>query len=184
MIHSVAASRYGRALAEVVLAAGSGLDANGVIEQVQGVEDLLRDSAELRHVMLSPAVPSSKKRAVIGQFAKELGLAPVVRNFLYVVIDHRRMEQLAAIRAAFELAVDETLGFVRAGVTSAQSLNGPQRGSLEAGLMKVTGKRVRMQFAVDEALIGGVVARIGSTIYDGSVRGQLDTLHRRLTTES
>jgi F-type H+-transporting ATPase subunit delta len=184
MIRSVAASRYARALAEVVLAPESGLDANDVIKQLQGVEDLLRDSTDLRHVMFSPAVASSKKRAVLAQFAPGLGLAPVVRNFFYVVIDHRRMEQLAAIREAFELAVDETLGFVKAGVTSARSLSGPQRGSLEAELMKVTGKRVRMQFAVDESLIGGVVARIGSTIYDGSVRGQLDALRRRLTTES
>jgi F-type H+-transporting ATPase subunit delta len=94
------------------------------------------------------------------------------------------MHQLSVIRRGFELAVDEALGFVRTDVTSAQPLTGPQRGALEAELIKLTGKRVRMQFATDEALIGGVLARIGSTVYDGSVRGQLDSLKRRLATES
>ena len=184
MIGSIAASRYARALAEVVLEPGSGLDAHDVLKQLRGFEDLIQQSTELRHVMLSPAVPASKKRAVIRKFSGELGLGPKVLNFLYVVADHRRMEELPAIRASFETAVDDLLGFARADVTSAQSLTGPQRGTLESELIKVTGKRVRMQFAIDESLIGGVVARIGSTVYDGSVRGQLESLRRRLTTES
>ena len=184
MTGSVAASRYARALAEVVLEPSSGLDARDVERQLVRVEELLQQSAELRHVMLSPAVPSAKKRAVIAQFSGELGLAPKVRNFIYVVIDHRRMHQLSMIRQGFEFAVDEALGFVKADVTSAQALTGPQRGALEAELIKLTGKRVRMQFATDETLIGGVLARIGSTVYDGSVRGRLDALRRRLAAES
>ena len=184
MIGSVAASRYARALAEVVLDPASGLDARDVETQLDKLEDLLSASSELRHVMYSPAVPSAKKRAVVAQFAGPLGLAPKVRNFVYVVIDHRRMHQLPSIRQAFELAVDEALGFVKADVTSAQALDGRQRAALESELMKVTGKRVRMQFAVDESLIGGVTARIASTVYDDSVRGQLDALKRRLATEA
>lgn len=184
MTGSVAASRYARALAEVVLDPDSGLDARDVENQLQRFEELMSQSADLRHVMYSPAVPSVKKRAVVAQFAGALGLAPKVRNFVFVVIDHRRLHQLPLIREAFELAVDEALGYVKADVTSAQSLDGKQRGALEAELMKLTGKRVRMQFATDESLIGGVVARIGSTVYDGSVRGQLDALKRRLATES
>lgn len=183
MIISVAAARYAQALAEVVLDPGSGLDAHDVGRQMQTVADLIEQSTELRHVMLSPAVPSSKKRAVIGRFSADLGLAPKVRNFIYVLIDHGRIEQLPAIRQAFEMAVDAALGFVKAEVSSAQSLTGPQRAALESELMKVTGKRVRMQFATDEALIGGVVTRIGSTVYDGSVRGQLEAMRRRLTEE-
>jgi F-type H+-transporting ATPase subunit delta len=184
MIHSLAASRYARALAEVVLAQGSGLKPDDAVNQLRGVEDLMSQSAELRHVMLSPAVPSSKKRAVIHQFSSALGLAPKVRNFLYVVIDHRRIEELSAIRESFEAAIDEASGFVRADVTSAQPLTAAQRGALETQLIKVSGKRVRMQFDTDESLIGGALARIGSTVYDGSVRGQLESLRRRLTTES
>ncbi len=184
MKHTAGAARYARALAEVVLTPGSGVEVTAVVSQLRGVEDLLGQSAELRHVMNSPAVASSKKRGVIAQLSGALGLAAKVQNFLYVVIDHRRMNQLPAIREAFETAIDEAMGFVRADVTSAQSLDDPQRGSLEAELRKLTGKQVRMQFGIDESLIGGAIARIGSTVYDGSVRGQLESLGRRLTTES
>jgi F-type H+-transporting ATPase subunit delta len=184
MIGSAAASRYARALVEVVLAPGSGLDPRDVGAQLERVETLLEQSPDLRHVMFSPAVASSKKRGVIAQLSGELGLAPKVRNFIYVVIDHRRMEILPAIREAFEANIDEELGFVRADVTAAQPLTDAQRAALESELVKVSRKRVRMQFATDESLLGGVIAKIGSTVYDGSVRGQLESLRKRLATES
>jgi F-type H+-transporting ATPase subunit delta len=184
MMVSVVAARYARALADSVLAPGSDMRPAEVSAQLRGVGDLLESSPELRHVMLSPAVAAAKKRAVMGSFAGQLGLQPKVRNFIYVLIDHRRLAELSAIREAFEMAVDEQLGFARAGITSAQPLSDSQRGLIESQLNRLTGKRVRMQFATDESLIGGVIARIGSTVYDGSVRGQLETLRRRLTTES
>ncbi len=184
MILSLAASRYGRAMAEVVLEPGSQLNPREVAEQLRRVENLLSTAPDLRHVMFSPAVASSKKRGVIGQLSGDLGLAPKVRNFLYVVIDHRRIEQLGAIRESFEAAIDQALGFVRADVISAQPLTDSQHGALETQLNKLTGRRVRMQFSIDESLIGGVVARVGSTVYDGSVRGQLDSLRRRMISES
>jgi F-type H+-transporting ATPase subunit delta len=184
MMVSVVAARYARALADSVLAAGSDMRPVEVSAQLQGVESLLASSPELRHVMLSPAVAAAKKRAVIGSLAEQLGLQPKVRNFIYVLIDHRRIPELSAIREAFEMTVDEQMGFVRADITSAQPLSDAQRGVLESQLNRLTGKRVRMQFGTDTALIGGLIARIGSTVYDGSVRGQLETLRRRLTTES
>ncbi len=184
MIHSAATARYARALAEVVLDPKSGMDALDVVKQIRSIEGLLEQSTDLRHALYSPAVPKPKKRAVLGHFAGELGLAPKVRNFLNVVIDHGRLKELSSIREAFEENVDEALGFVRADVTSAQTLDDGQRAAVEARLASLTGKRVRMHFAIDEQLIGGVMARIGSTVYDGSVRGQLDSLRRRLVTES
>src|SRR5205809_45033 len=99
---SVAATRYARALVEVVLAPGSGLQALSVVEQLKRVEDLLASSPDLRHVLNSPAVASSKKRAVIGQLAGGLRLDNKVRNFLYVVSDHHRIHQISDIREAFE----------------------------------------------------------------------------------
>jgi F-type H+-transporting ATPase subunit delta len=181
---SVAAGRYADALVEVVFAPHSGLDPREVREQLRTVEGLMAASADLRHVMLSPAVTASKKRRVIERLSAGLGLAPKVRNFLYVVIDHRRMDQLAGIREAYEAAIDERMGVVRADVVSARSLDDAQRASLEAELSKITRKRVRMEFSVDESLIGGVLARIGSTVYDGSVRGQLNAMRRRLSAEA
>jgi F-type H+-transporting ATPase subunit delta len=128
-------------------------------------------------------VPGSRKRAVVGRIAGLLKLSPIARNFLFVLIDHRRIALLGAILHSFELIVDERLGFARAEVSSPRELTETQRGAINAQLERLTGKRVRMRFAVDPALIGGVVARIGSTVYDGSVRGQLQTLGRRLSTE-
>ena len=101
-----------------------------------------------------------------------------------MLIDKRRIPALEAVLAAFEIIVDERLGFARADVASASELSEAQRTALGGQLERMTGKRIRMRFAVDPALIGGAVTRIGSTVYDGSVRGQLDTLRRRLATES
>src|SRR5436190_1028751 len=133
---------------------------------------------------MSPAVPPARKRTVVGRIADMLKLSRVARNFLYVLIDRRRIAALETVLHSFEIIVDERLGFARAEVSSARELTDAQRTTLNAQLERLTGKRVRMRFAVDPALIGGVTARIGSTVYDGSVRGQLDSLGRKLATEN
>ena len=128
-------------------------------------------------------MPASRKRAVVARIADILKLSLIARNFLFVLIDHRRISLLGEILHSFELIVDERLGFARAEVSSPRELTESQRGAINAQLERLTGKRIRTRFAVDPALIGGVMARIGSTVYDGSVRGQLQTLGRRLSTE-
>jgi F-type H+-transporting ATPase subunit delta len=98
-------------------------------------------------------------------------------------VDHRRIAALSDIIQSFEIVIDERLGFARAEIASASELSKEQQAALTARLERLTGKRVRPQFAVDASLIGGVTARIGSTVYDGSVRGQLESLERRLGAE-
>lgn len=181
---SVVATRYARALADAVLAPGSGLQPASVSAQLQSVDQMLDSNAELKHVMLSPAVASSKKRGVMGQLGAALGLDKKVQNFLYVLIDHRRMGQLSEIREAFEAALDEGMGLVKAGITSAQPLADSDRAALEQRLAALTGKKIRAGYSTDPSLIGGVVARIGSTVYDGSVRGQFEALRRKLVTKA
>lgn len=183
-MHSVVGTRYANALAEVVFTAGSSLQPEAVIAQLIEVEQLLEQSGDLRHVLGSPAVASSKKRAVINQLAGSLGLDNKVRNFLYVVIDHHRIHQLREVREAFEAAVDREMGLVRAQVTSALPLDDGQRAAVQAEFEKLSGKRVRADYSVDDSLIGGVLMRVGSTVYDGSVRGQLQGLRRKLTAEA
>ncbi|MGA3100083.1 MAG: ATP synthase F1 subunit delta, partial [Bryobacteraceae bacterium] len=95
-----------------------------------------------------------------------------------------RMSSMGEIIQTFELVVDERLGFARAEVAAARELSQAQRAALNAELERLTGKRIRMRVATDPSLIGGVTARIGSTVYDGSVRGQLESLERRLGAES
>jgi F-type H+-transporting ATPase subunit delta len=184
MTLSAVATRYANALADVVTAAGSPVRPQDAVAELHAFESALDASTELQNALATPAVPAGRKRAVVGRIAEILKLSRISRNFLYVLIDHRRIAALSGIIHSFELMVDERLGFARAEVSAAREMAEPQRAVLNAGLERLTGKRIRMRFAVDEGLIGGVVARIGSTVYDGSVRGQLASLGRRLSAES
>ncbi len=175
------ASRYARALVDLATAKGAVVDAHQMAAQLDAFDATLASSAELHNILLSPAVAAARKRAVVNRVGTQLGLAALVRNFLYVVIDHRRIGMLGEIRAAFETALDERLGLVRADVTSAAPLSAAEQQAIAAQLARLSGKRVRAQFAVDGALIGGAAARVGSTVYDGSVRGQLQALRRKMT---
>jgi F-type H+-transporting ATPase subunit delta len=177
------ASRYARALVDVATAQDAAVDPRQVAEQLNAFDATLRSSGDLRNILLSPAVAPARKRAVVGRLGETLGMARLVRNFLFVVIDHRRIEMLDEIRAAFETALDERMGVVRADVASAAPMTDAEEQAIAAQLARLSGKRVRPEFAVDGNLIGGVTARIGSTIYDGSVRGQLQALRRKMTAE-
>jgi F-type H+-transporting ATPase subunit delta len=184
MTISAVASRYANALADVVTAAGSGVPAEDALAELRSFEDALRSSPELHNALTTPAVPTGRKRAVVGRIAEVLKLSRITRNFLFVLVDHRRIGELEGILHSFEIIADERMGFARAEIASARDLTEAQRTALHAQLERMTGKRIRMRFTVDGSLIGGVVARIGSTIYDGSVRGQLDSLGRRLAAEN
>ncbi|MGO4886037.1 MAG: ATP synthase F1 subunit delta [Bryobacteraceae bacterium] len=180
MTHSALASRYANALVDVAMGHKSPMDPHQLLRELRGFEDVQAGSAELRTALASPSVPLPRKRAVVGALAARLGLSRVARNFLLVLSDHRRIAMLAEILEAFDLLSDERLGFVRAEVSSARELDQPLRDALAHELEHLTGKKVRMRFAVDRGLLGGLVARIGSTAYDGSVRGQLQALGKRL----
>jgi len=178
---SAVANRYARALVDLVSAPGSPLKPEEAVAQVRGVEQLMAESWELRNAMLTPAIKISRKRAVMGRLLQEIQVSHLIRNFAFVLIDHRRIGMIGDIREAFELHLDERLGFVRAEVTSAAALDAPRQANIEGELSRLTGKRMRLRFAVDAGLLGGVEARIGSTVYDGSLRGQLQRMRRELT---
>ena len=178
---SAISSRYAKALADAVLAPGSRTDPREALTQLRAFEQLVHSSPEFRNVLLSPAVPTVRKRAVIARFVPIVPLSTLVRNFLYVVVDRRRGDLLGEMSTAFESALDERMGVVRAEVHSAVPLDEGQQAALGQELSKVANKQVRCEFFVDPSLIGGVVARMGSTVYDGSVRTQLETLRERLT---
>jgi F-type H+-transporting ATPase subunit delta len=177
---SAIASRYARALVEVAAAPGSASDPAAVLSQLREVGQVIAGSPELRIALLSPAVSPSRKRDIVEKVLAPLGLDRQARNFLFVVIDHRRVAELPAIVDAFEALLDERLGFVRADILSARTLAETQQASLETEISRMTGKKAKLKFSIEPALIAGVVARVGSTVYDGSVRGQLDTLRLKL----
>ena len=181
MTLSAVATRYANALADVITAGGAALA--GVPKELQGFEAVLAGSRELANALTTPAVPASRKKAVVSRVGDLLGLSRVSRNLLFVLVDKRRIALLGAILHSLELILDERMGFARAEVAAARELSEPQRAALGTELERLTGKRIRMRYSVDGALIGGVVARIGSTVYDGSVRGQLQAIERKLTSE-
>jgi F-type H+-transporting ATPase subunit delta len=174
------AKQYAQALADLVFAPNSAVTAAQVADQLRSIEELTRSSAELRTILLSPAVPPARKRSVIARLTEPLGLTRLVRNFLFVVIDRRRIALLGQIREAFERLVDEREGIVRAQVRAAGELRPEHRARLEEALERLTGRQVRSDYGVDEELLGGLVLRLGSTVYDGSLRGRLEALRRRL----
>ena len=182
MTSSVIVSRYASALADIVTGP-SGMDSAQVVQQLRSFEALLVGSSALQNALASPAVAAGRKRAVVRRLADRLGLATIARNFLLVLTDHHRLIALTPMIDAFEIQLDERLGFVRAEISSARDLEERQKTGLAEQLSRLTGKKVRARYAVQPELIGGVVARIGSTVYDGSVRGQLDTLGRKLAAE-
>lgn len=177
---SVVSARYAKALVDVVLAPGSGVDPDASVAQVKSFAATFRESPALRNVFLSPAISPAKKRAVVGRIADAIGVARQIKNFLFVLVNHRRMAEFSQIAESYETLLDEQLGFVRADVTSAQELTDAQRRELEAKLVALSGKRARPYYSVDASLIGGVIAKIGSTSYDGSVRGEILKLRTQL----
>ena len=183
MTLSAVAARYANALADVVTARASTLSPQQAVAELRSFEAAFRGSVELQNALITPAVPGSRKKAVVARIGDVLKLSPVTRNFLFVLVDRRRIASLSNIIQDFEAVVDARLGFAQAEVSSAHEMTEAQRNALNSKLERLTGKRIRMRFTVDRALIGGAVARIGSTVYDGSVRGQLASLEHRLSLE-
>lgn len=184
MTISAVATRYAHAFADVVTTPAAPLAAADAVRELNSFAGVLAGSLVLRNALATPAVPPGRKKAVVGRIAADLNLSRITRNFLFVLVDHRRIASLPEIAHRFELVLDERLGFARAEVASARELGEPLRSALGSELERVTGKRIRALFSVDPSLIGGVTARIGSTVYDGSVRGRLLAIGRRLASES
>jgi len=174
------ASRYARALTDVCTGPKP-LEQPDVIErQLASFQEVLEESSDLRTLMESPAVNAKRKKAIVEALAARLELSRTARNVLFLLVDHRRMAQLGRILTLFRSMVDEHMGLVEARITSAQPLSDADRGGLEAALAAKTGRRIRASYAVDPAIIGGVVTRVGSTIYNGSVVENLRLLQEKL----
>ncbi len=171
---------YAGALANAVFAPGSGLSPKQAVEQLKSAAALIAGSKDLESALLSPAVTRSRKKAVIARLSDELGLHRLVRNFLLVVVSHRRTRDLKEIEKNFDLIVDERLGWIPAEIASARDLTPEQRQRIEKTLGSKLGKFIRAEYKVDPALIGGVRARVASREYDATIRGKIDSLRQRL----
>jgi F-type H+-transporting ATPase subunit delta len=174
------AQRYARALVDVAV---EQKQSEGVRKELAAFVDLARESADLRNLLASPAVPREKKLAVIDALAERIGSSKAFRNFLCVLVDNRRTAMLPQIREAFEAQLLERLGVTQAQVTTARELATGEKTELSKALERLTGKRIEAEYRLDAKLIGGAVVRIGSTVYDGSVREQLNRLRASLAKE-
>lgn len=173
------ASTYARAFADVVFSAH--LDADRAIAELRAIASLLAESAELRRVWENPAIPAEQKRRVLDIIAQRDELTVQARNLIAVLIDHRRIHFLEPIITQLEKELDARMGFAEAQITSARELGDAEKREFETQVEKLTGKKVRARYGQDTSLLGGAVLRIGSTIYDGSVKGQLERLKEALS---
>ena len=170
---------YARAFADVIV--DRRLDANQALKELRAMVALLDSSQDLRKVLETPSILAERKRAVLDAIVAREGFSKPVRNFIAVLIDHRRTPFLADIARQVEVEMNERLGFAEAEVTSARELSDAEKRTLEAQVEKLSGKRVRARYAQDASLLGGAIVRVGSTIYDGSVKGQLGKIRETLS---
>jgi F-type H+-transporting ATPase subunit delta len=174
------ARRYAVALADVVMSRG---EAREVREELSAWEEMMRENPQLLEVFRHPTIPYEQKRGVLGELIGRSHPRPTTANFLQVLLQNQRLADLSEINRQFALELDRRSGVVSARVTTARPISQDEQEALRAKLSKMTGSTVRLQFDVDGELIGGVLTRIGSTLYDGSVRGQLQQMKQRMIGE-
>lgn len=169
---------YARAFADVVMS--SKADPARMVAELRSMEALFAESDQLRRVLENPSIPGDQKRAVLDAVIQKVGVSRPVRNFIAVITDHRRLPFFSEIVKHVEQELDDRMGFAEAQVSSARPLSDPEKQFLEAEIAKLTGKRVQARYLQDPTLLGGAVVQVGSTVYDGSVNGQLDRIREQL----
>jgi F-type H+-transporting ATPase subunit delta len=179
-LNDAVAHRYAAALADVAFETKS---AEQVKSGLASFVNVFYEAADLRNFLETPGVDPATKRRAVEAIAGRMDLDAAVRNFIYVIVDHRRTEMLRQIESAFRDELNARLGVAEAEVTSARELSDGEKKEVTAALEKRTGKKIEANFREDKALLGGAVVRVGSTIYDGSVREQLERMRERLETE-
>jgi F-type H+-transporting ATPase subunit delta len=176
---AVFAARYARALADVVLNAK--LNTTEVEQQLEDFAATFAGSKDLRELLLNPSISAQKRVAILDKINSRVGCGSQVRNFLAVLIRHERLGALGEILEEYRLEMNRRLSISDAEVVTARPLENQERAELEGQVAVLAGhNKVNATFREDKSLIGGAIVRIGSTIYDGSVRGRLERLKERL----
>jgi len=140
----------------------------------------MADNAGLQEAFGNPTVAYDQKRNVLETLITRTKVLPTTANFLRVLLRNQRLAELAEVNAKLAEVLDERTGIISAQVVSARPVSEATKTSLEQKLTQLTGKKAHLTFETDESLLGGIVTRIGSTIYDGSVRNQLNRLREEL----
>jgi F-type H+-transporting ATPase subunit delta len=175
--------RYARALAAVI--SDQKLDLVASQGQLNNFANLLEESAELREVLQNPSIPEAQKLKVLDGLAPRLGLSRPIRNFIALITHHERLHELRDMITAYSSLADENSGIAEVEITTARPLDNENRRLLEQQVAKLAGEpKVQATYHEDPSLLGGAIVRLGSTVYDGSVRAQLEQMRQRLATAS
>lgn len=171
------ARRYASALADVVVKNG---DTENVQTELRQWETMIVSNRDLLEVLGNPSIQQESKEKVLESLIARANPTKTTANFLRILARNGRLTDIAEINQKFASVLEERSGGVSARVTSARPLSAMQQSEIKTNLEKMTGKRVSPTFAVDDTIIGGVVTRIGSTVYDGSVKTQLENLKQQM----
>ena len=171
------ARRYASALGDVVLERG---EAAAVQAELVQWEEMIQSTPNFLEVLRNPTIGLDQKRAVLNKLIERAQPRQTTANFLKVLLQNHRLTNLGEINRKFAETLDERAGMILATVTTARTVTESSQQQLHAKLTGLTGKKVRVDFATDPDLIGGVVTRIGSTVYDGSVRNQLQMIKEKM----
>lgn len=177
MSSQTVARRYATALADVALARNEAVE---VQAELKSWEEMMLSNASLLEAFSNPTVAYDQKGKLLNELISRTKVLPTTANFLRVLLKNQRLADLPAVNAKLAQVLDERAGVISAQVTSARPVPEATRASLADQLGKLTGRKVRLTFGTDESLLGGIVTRIDSTIYDGSVRDQLRRLGEEL----
>jgi F-type H+-transporting ATPase subunit delta len=178
MTNKAAANRYARALLDVAVHETANLDT--IEQELAAFVDLFKQYPQLEKVMLNPAVPVQRKRAVVAELTARAKTSPIVAKLLTLLAERDRLVLVPDMLASYRDRLLDYRKVVRAEVTTAAPLASDRVKAIESSLAAKTGRTVILETRVDPAIIGGVVARIGSTVYDGSVTRQLQKMKERL----
>jgi F-type H+-transporting ATPase subunit delta len=177
MANEALARRYASALADVVLKSG---ETDTVKTELAVWAQLFLGSSDLQNVLGNPAIPHQAKERVLEQLLNKMKPSSTTGNFLRVLLQNNRLRELVGINEKFAAVLSERSGIVNAEVVSARELPQDERSDFESTLSRLTGKNMQITYTVDPSLIGGAVTRIGSTVYDASVRTKLENLKAEL----
>jgi F-type H+-transporting ATPase subunit delta len=174
-------SRYASAFLDVVTDAH--LDAVAIDRQLADFLATWNGSADLREFFSNPAIQAAQKVSFLDKLNTKMGLQKQMRNLLAVLINNGRISSIAEVAAAYRKLLQDQLGIRQAEIVTARELDAAERASLLASVGKLAGVRIEASFKLDKSILGGTVVRIGSTVYDGSVRGRLDRLKESLVSD-
>lgn len=177
MSNPVISRRYARALLNLAV---KEKQMEPVTEGLEDIADAMETSPELGNMIADPKVPQAEKQKVIEALMEKAGVAPLVNNFVRLVASKRRLILLPEIRDLFHALADERMGRGMAEVTAATDLTQAQQDSLRTKLESLSGKTISLKVNVDPSMLGGVVARVGSTVWDGSLRNQLNQIRQSI----